>query len=51
MYFGKSITVAVVSALSLVSSVLAIPTERSDKGYYPATPAGCSGDSCHCDQG
>ena len=35
MYFGKSITVAVVSALSLVSSVLAIPDPAQRQGLLP----------------
>jgi hypothetical protein len=35
MYFGKSIIIAAVGALSLVSTAVATPIERNNKGFYP----------------
>lgn len=37
MFFSKSIALALVSALGLVSSVAASPIESRSSGWYPAT--------------
>jgi hypothetical protein len=50
MYYGKSLTVAVVSALCYVSG-LPTPIESGGSGYYPAECSGFLINSCTCNQG